>query len=87
MLIGAWQLISGMILTFQFKDRLRAKYLIGAVAYLIFIFLGPIGGSGMSAFLQAFIIPAAIAIWYFGITYRDSLNAKAQLESFWDLKF
>ncbi|MCB0704537.1 MAG: hypothetical protein KDC34_04480 [Saprospiraceae bacterium] len=93
LVIGAWQLISGLVMAIVFKDPLRRKYLIGVGVFFLLVFLlnslmGGIGDSSLPytvKMLTWIVIPIAIACWYYLITYRDLQQAKAKMETFWDL--
>ena len=86
--IGAWQLISALVLAIQFKDPLRLKYLIAVALYLglAFTLANIANGPSRLVGLIWFIIPIAIALWYYAITYTEQRQVKAQSQTFWDME-
>lgn len=87
--IGAWQLLSGLVLAIGYNDKLRMKYLLFAGLYLsLGIILPYFFGINIEGgvWILGILVSYGIAFWYLIITYQDLQRAKTQLESFWDLK-
>lgn len=79
-LLGAWQLLSALILTLGYQDKMRALYLLAVAIYVVVCLL-----------LENFLIGDYIifygmplAVWYAYLTYKD---ATYRTPSFWDLEF
>lgn len=80
-LLGAWQVISALVLGFRFQDETRLRYLLFvAIYFLILFFVASID------YFAAFWLCASLvlAIWYAHKTYKDATYSP---KSFWDLEF
>ena len=81
--LGLWQVVSALVLSVRFGDKIRSKYLLIVAAYFVVLFLMSfIDFGGIAGIWLLGSIP--LAGWYAYQTYKDaSYNPK----SFWDLEF
>lgn len=74
--VGLIQLFSGAYHSIQYKDNVHQQYFIGAIAYLLALFLGAWvgglngGGGDLLIIFFLFIIPVGIATWYYHMTWK-----------------
>jgi len=81
--LGAWQLLSGFLLTIILKDVNRLRYFLGSVVYVLLLILGVnLLNSVKSSlaltlgFIFIVIIPMVIAYWYLRLTNKTLKELK-----------
>lgn len=75
--VGVIQVLSGIFHSICYQDKAHQNYLMIAIGYLAFLFLGRmgfgsmyIGGSEVLIHLFLFVIPVGIATWYYRLTWQ-----------------
>lgn len=81
-LIGAWQLLSALVMTFGYHDERRFYYLLAVVVYFVVLWL--FSSSSIPYAEYGIFASFGFAIWYAYLTYKD---ATYRTPSFWDLEF
>jgi len=79
-LLGAWQVLSAMVLALAYQNKVRAYYLLAVVVYGIALYF-LLSTSGAE---YLFFLSLIFAAWYAYQTYKD---ATYRTPSFWDLEF
>lgn len=82
LLVGAWQVLSALVMTFGYRDKKRLYYLLAVAVYFGILMLPlppPIPYAEYTIFASL-----GFAIWYAYLTYKD---ATYRTPSFWDLEF
>jgi hypothetical protein len=84
--IGAWQLLSGLIFSFWSPSVFRAIYLLISALYLAFLFtiVGTID-KPLFAIIFYILIAAALCFTYFGYTIKQFSQLTRVPKSFWDI--
>lgn len=80
-LLGAWQVLSALLMTFGYHNKNRLHYLLLVAVYL-FVLCLPLPSFLFSEYF-IFLSPG-FAGWYAYMTYKD---ATYRTPSFWDLEF
>lgn len=75
--VGVIQVLSGIFHLIRYQDKAHQNYLIVAIGYVTFLFLGNMGlwnmfflETRMLTILFLFIIPVGIATWYYRLTWQ-----------------
>lgn len=77
---GVWQLLSGTLTAIFYKKLDRKAYLLKALGYLVFLYLGYVavdlfpfldGLTGIGFFILWLMIPVGIGIWYYLMVKTD----------------
>lgn len=86
-LVGIIQVLSGGIHAARYKEKVYGRYLMLAIGYLVFLFLGgavvsSINFRGMEVLIIffLFVIPVGIATWYYRLTWLGYKNAEVVVE-------
>ncbi|MCP4437937.1 MAG: hypothetical protein GY810_03255 [Aureispira sp.] len=74
-IVGVVQVMSGLLHSIRFKDKVRQQYTAFALFYVLGLILGGslLSDWGMLGFFVIFVvlIPVGIACWYCNLTYQD----------------
>ena len=87
---GGWQLLSGVLTALYYKQLDRKKYLIRALGYVFFLFIGyqlteanllpDFFVNAMTSFFVFWIIlPFAIGVWYYRMVRKDYYHYCAEI--------
>lgn len=75
--VGVIQVLSGIFHSIRYEDKAHQNYLMIAIGYIVFLFLGSMGfgniyfgGEKILMGLFLFVIPVGIATWYYRLTWQ-----------------
>ncbi len=82
MVFGGWQLLSGVFIAFCYPQLDRKRYLIKALSYVLFLFIGYhlaeanllpgfLADTMIGFFVFWIILPFAIGVWYYLMVQKD----------------
>lgn len=89
LLLGIWQLLSGIVLGLLRNDKKRGTYLLSSISYLLLLAMGTsivstmnFGGSFEVLLIAIFvlIIPLAISVWYYLYSQKDKKILQKEME-------